>query len=280
MSDLHLEFYKLKFIMKPIPDDKDTNLILNGDIGYPFSLQYQDFIDHCSKEYKNVIITAGNHEYYQGKRNRKQITEINKKIQSIADSYDNVYYLQNTSICFDEDENFLGELDDLINTDRSFGIRYVIIGCTLWTDIPVYEILNVRTNMNDYYRIYKDSDTGLHENISVSNIIDLHQKSVEFIKDQLEKIKSCRDTLKDVKVIIMTHHSPTMKSVHRNDPLKHAYSSDLEYLIWVNPCIKYWVFGHTHINVTIRINETDCISNCRGYRSETIGFIQNKTILL
>ena len=69
----------------------------------------------------------------------------------------------------------------------------------------------------------------------------------------------------------MTHHAPTSKSVnieHSGQTLDYAYFSDLSDFILVNPSIKYWVHGHTHMNVDYMVGDCRVLSNQKGYRFE------------
>ena len=61
LSDIHLE--NIKTFELPL-DCSDQCLILAGDIGYPKSPEYMNFIQKCSSAFKYVIIITGNHEYY------------------------------------------------------------------------------------------------------------------------------------------------------------------------------------------------------------------------
>ena len=64
MSDLHLEFYNDN-VWKPIPNDqdKDTVLLLAGDIGV--GLSAKGWITEMCGRYKYVIYILGNHEFYK-----------------------------------------------------------------------------------------------------------------------------------------------------------------------------------------------------------------------
>lgn len=70
ISDIHLESRKKIPIIEKIKDI--DNLFLLGDIGIPGTDIYVKFMDWCSKNYKNVFIIYGNHEYYN-KNSKKSI---------------------------------------------------------------------------------------------------------------------------------------------------------------------------------------------------------------
>jgi predicted phosphodiesterase len=60
ISDVHLEF-GINDIMEQIPVLSDTICLL-GDIGYPDSINYKNFIYELSEKFKNVFVITGNHE--------------------------------------------------------------------------------------------------------------------------------------------------------------------------------------------------------------------------
>lgn len=54
-------------IINPIFPGK-SYLALLGDIGNPCLVNYGYFIDYYSKLFEHILIIAGNHEYYSGKK--------------------------------------------------------------------------------------------------------------------------------------------------------------------------------------------------------------------
>lgn len=68
LSDLHLEFSPNFYL------PKTGNVIaLLGDIGYPKSLIYREFITKLSKDYEHVLLITGNHEYYNKRKSYEKI---------------------------------------------------------------------------------------------------------------------------------------------------------------------------------------------------------------
>ena len=67
ISDIHLEMYK-----ENVSPDLFTKLIrpeapylaLCGDIGIPDFVNYENFLNWCSRRWTKVFLVAGNHEYY------------------------------------------------------------------------------------------------------------------------------------------------------------------------------------------------------------------------
>ena len=98
--------------------------------------------------------------------------------------------------------------------------------------------------------------------IDTQFILEQHQTSLSYIYDMVKN---------NDKVIVMTHHAPTSKSVnteHSGQSLDYAYFSDLSDIILDNPSIKYWVHGHTHMNVDYMVGDCRVLSNQRGYSFE------------
>lgn len=227
LSDLHLEmgtYYNIK--------PKAPYLLLAGDIGYPESQIFKDFIKQCSKKFNKVFYTSGNHEYYQTKENKKSIEEIDSIIKNICNQYNNVFYLQN-------------EYYDLDNNIR-------IVGSTLWSNV-----INTENLTNDYSYIYK-SDKN---NITINDTIEMFNNNKEYIQSIIQ--------YSDKPIIIITHHLPSYKMILPKFELseyKSYFASDLDNL-FKYPIIT-WVCGHSHGFNKIFINNIPCIMNGLGYPSE------------
>lgn len=103
LSDLHLEHCRR---LPQIPTVA-KNLALLGDIGYPRSQIYQDFLAQCSDRYQRVFLIAGNHEY-----DHARIRDTDRFLTALAREYGNVHFLQRSSMFVD---------------------GYKIAGTTLWT---------------------------------------------------------------------------------------------------------------------------------------------------
>ena len=78
-------------------------------------------------------------------------------------------------------------------------------------------------------------------------------------------------------VIVVSHHLPSqilVSDCFKGSSLNDAFSS--EQGNWIaGSNIKYWIYGHSHVNIPGRIGQTTFLSNQLGYvfdRPETIGF--------
>lgn len=235
-SDLHLEFGN--FVLRKLPDDHNSVLVLAGDIGVGTSAR--ELVEGAAKRFKHVIYVAGNHEFY----NRNHPVVI-RKWREISDSIENFSFLENETVTID-------------------GKKF--IGATLWSDynkenhVAMYA---ASYYMNDFRKIkYEGTGKSVAKPfrklapLTTERCLEMHRESLEFIKQEIEP--GC---------IVVTHHSPTLKGLgerqyRRGDNLMYAYYTDLEYLMG-NPML--WIFGHTHAPTNITIRNTDVISNPRGY---------------
>jgi predicted phosphodiesterase len=225
ISDIHLEMGTY-FNIKP----KAKYLLLAGDIGYPESRIYQDFMKQCSKKFDKVFYTSGNHEYYH--RN-KSIEEIDIIIKEICSQYDNIHYLQNDYYDFED-------------------LR--IVGSTLWSDVKDTDMM-----INDYSNIH----TADKQFITISDTLQMYNKNKEYIESIVESSQKpvliMTHHLPSYEMILPIFESSS-------SPCKSHFASNLDYLF--KKPVATWVCGHSHgFNKKI-INEIPCIMNSIGYPSE------------
>lgn len=247
ISDIHLEIENNFY-----PPKTGDSIVLLGDIGYPHTAEYQNFIYRLSKDYNHVFVIAGNHEYY---RRQKTYGFTNNLIREFTDRFENVHFLDNNFIVID-------------------GYRFV--GCTLWSNIPKDLGNTISNGMNDYRQIKKYTETPHKMKIPITwhDTNAWHHQSVEFIKEQLKIAET-----EEQAMVVFTHHSPTFTGTdgpQSTPELKHAFSSDLDYLIKL-PIIA-WCYGHLHYSTDFFLNGVHITSNQRGYPGEETNFIPGKYI--
>jgi len=228
VSDIHLEF----LTKLPAINVKAEVLCLAGDIGYPYSGIYKDFLVKMNMTFKKVFIITGNHEYYMlGKNACHTMDEINNKISSLIEEYN----LQNITFLNNSYEEYNG---------------YIFAGTTLWSKIPSQNINDIHS-MNDFKQI---------NNMSYDTYNMLHKLSNNFIQKLLKETKP---------VIMMTHHLPSFKLIHeqyKDNGLNFFYASECD-KYFVEP-IKAWIYGHTHTPSLNIINNIQFACNPKGYPSE------------
>ena len=103
ISDIHLEHR----IVLPVIPKRANYLALLGDIGYPNSKIYKEFLEYSSKNWDKVFLLSGNHEY-----DLYPFHDVDTQIKGLVSKYKNIHYLNDS-------EYSLGE--------------YSILGTTLWT---------------------------------------------------------------------------------------------------------------------------------------------------
>ncbi len=240
LSDIHLEFYK------KLPDDlikagADV-LCLAGDIGYPYSVIYEEFILRVSKIFKKVFLITGNHEYYNaGCNSNHTMEEIDNHIRDIIseNKLTNVTYLDN------EYEDYEG---------------YRFIGSTLWSKCD--ELLYI----NDFQAI-KDMTSKMYN--------ELHEISRDYLQSD-DIINS------PLPIIVITHHLPSFKLIadkYKNQINTNKYfasnSDDL-----FNVSIKVWIYGHTHIGGEKEIDGIKFVCNPVGYPGENSHKLKTKVLII
>lgn len=256
-SDVHIEFGSIELKNS---ENADV-LILAGDIFVSEylekynnekdnlrSLKIHDFFINCSKEFEYIILIAGNHTFYYG--------DFAKEIQQCKE---NLKYIKNLYIL---DNEFI-EINNVI-----------FIGSTLWTDMNQKDIKTIQKMkycMNDFIIIKNSNNIIEYKNwngekqykeakFTPEDAIEEFYKSIAFIESTIDQFKH-----KDI--VILTHHTPSYKSISpiysKDIIINGGYHSNCEFLMKSN--VKAWIFGHTHARHSYYINNVLLICNPRGY---------------
>lgn len=256
-SDIHLDFdvarsgsdfepNKSLWFPKSLKTDHETILIIAGDLWHahkPFDFQGYSWLKEVCKRFLAVVVVLGNHDFWGGniKKEYKNF-ELQKNKQKI----ENLFLLQN-------------------NIVRLGDIKFV--GGTLWTgygrgDIVCMDIS--QSFMNDFKHIKGGNILG---KIKPQEIYSEHEQTYKHIKS------NCVKEFADQKIWVVTHHSPTFRSLYQNHKNIEGqtqedcfYASNIENLI--NNDINVWVHGHIHKGNYYKIEDTRIISNPRGYFGE------------
>lgn len=258
-SDIHLDWYVAKgvpFWYPPeLPDDKDTILVLAGDlwIGTEF-IKWAEFswIEKVARRFKKVLIVLGNHDYWP--QGNLTIMNGGAKVNTMLQDMD-----INNVQCLDMNTYLEGE--------------FLFVGATLWTDMNKYDPLTMhlmsRAMTYDGKCVFDNN--GTQERFS-------SEKWVETFKKHRDYISHVVSQNKDKKIIIVTHHIPLL---NLNDPIyvdssdNGYYMSDLSDIILDNDHIVSWMYGHTHYPMDRMFpnyeEEGGCrmINNSLGYLGES-----------
>ena len=238
VSDLHLEFPENREWLAAHPLEVTGDILLiAGDTAYldkPESgsdtySQYS-FWDWASKNYKQVIVCLGNHDFY-GYYN----------LSTMPDGY-----------CKEIRPNVHAYYNKVIHLDLTD-----IIISTLWAHIEPYDAYQTERGVSDFYRIrYRG------HRLSADNFNTEHARCLAFIKEAVAK--SCAKTK-----IVLTHHVPTQLCTaeeFRGSTINGAFTVELgEYI--ADSGIDYWIYGHSHRNIDAQIGKTKIMSNQLGYIS-------------
>ncbi|MDY0248238.1 MAG: metallophosphoesterase [Methanosarcina mazei] len=196
-----------------------------------------------------VITIAGNHEYYG-----QVYPSHMKEIREAAAEFENVHFLENDVV----------EIGNV-----------VFLGCTLWTDCKLWEsgphaglssypetIEALQHSMTDYARI-TFFDGWRYRVLKPADLIKVHLDSVRWLKSQFEAFRGR-------KVVVITHHAPSFKSVpeiYQKDAISAGFASHLDELVESSGAA-LWIHGHNHGQSDYRIGKTRVICNSKGYPSE------------
>lgn len=246
VSDIHLEKCNVMPKNLPIKLHDCENLILAGDIGYPGSKIYKDFLLYCTNTWKNVFIIYGNHEYYTGKDKLTMNSVDNLSINFPS----NVYFMNNNVFYLYNDDNVTTTINkSIIETPIK------IIGSVLWSNISDI----TAKSLNDYRNIYMYKDVLLQPNYTRY----LFYINKEFLIKEL-KLEP------NIKCIIVTHHAthPLCQGHFQGSRLQDGYGTYIPELFEQKNLIAC-INGHSHSNINILLNNgIKLLSNCMGYKYE------------
>ena len=250
-SDLHLEF---QHITLNNTENADV-LVLAGDIctvkhfhSRPeMELAYHEFFKNVSEQFKHVLYVVGNHEHYH----YQFVHTVNDLKLKLAE-FKNIHVLDN-------------EVFDIEN--------YTFVGSTLWTDMndecPL--TMNAASFAMPDFKIVKYFDGVNYMKFTPQQSVREHTKSLKYIKHVIHNCND-KDYYLDREVIVVTHHSPSHKSIHpkfaHEELMNGAFHSKLDYMMEMADNVKLWIHGHTHDPFDYVIGITRVLCNPRGYPKE------------
>jgi len=222
------------------PETTADVVILAGDIGIG-----SRGID-WAKEYFNVpvLYVPGNHEYHDPSYS---MAEIKMEMQE-ACKESNVMLMDNKVVIIE-------------------GVRF--IGTTLWTDLKSIESV-----------LYCDADRIIVDYEVTKNAGGLIHFDRDYAQSLFEQNKAWLQSVLeqpfDGKTVVITHHSPSRRSIHpdyEGNEWNPCFVSDLESLM---DGVDLWIHGHTHSSLDYKLGNTRVVCNPRGYPDPIKG-IENDT---
>ena len=278
-SDLHLEHGGFSWS----PNWSGKVLALCGDI-LQVNLwdtprhkeEFDHFFNVVSEQFEHVLYVLGNHEYY-GSVKEDVVAKVREKLRT----WPNVQLLDNEHVDID-------------------GVRY--IGSTLWASannvnprtVSVLENIREFSIIRSNSRMVKSQKTEyemdpitnrpvtdakgmwvlksvtpvlMPDRLGVQGMVNMHNQCVAYLDRVLN------DAPKDLPVVVLTHHAPSIKSVRPpfNTPesfhLNGMFASECEHLIRVHRPVA-WLHGHLHNRIGYNLAKTLVVVSTKGYPQE------------
>lgn len=247
-------------LIPSLPDDKDTVLVLAGDIWeglrpFAFGLDKFSVFSELSARFKAVVVVLGNHDFYGEK-----IPRLYHKYREALAVFTNVHLLEAS-------EGFPSVVID--------GYRF--LGGTLWTNIrrgDPLAMVNFNTELGDDGR-FAWSDRRLirtspkYHKFDSRDWLQRHKLTMAKLEEQLVE--------GDEPAILVSHMASNVPPPHmrsrqlRSGDLSDAfYYSDLSGFFMQHPRIIMAIHGHTHdpLDYTPSEEGPRFICNPAGYRSQ------------
>lgn len=243
MSDLHLEHEEFD-LPEELPTDKDTVLVLAGDISVAYTFERSGavkFLEECSKRFKAIVYVFGNHEHYHGVYDISH-DEVRDRTKHIT----NLHILEKQSV----------EIDGV-----------VFLGATTWTDFDKANPLTLQ-GAAGYMRFdFGGSIRTLPDfmKLQAEDILTEHNKSRNWLFRYAEEAKE-----RGKKTVIIMHHGCTQESVHpkyRGMQGNGYFVSSMDReILEVQPDLI--IHGHVHDAFDYMVGDTRVVVNPRGYPME------------
>lgn len=242
LSDLHIEFYP--FDIPSMDDDKETVLILAGDIGVIYrAAELESFLRKAAAQFRAVVYVLGNHEFYRG---------IWPDALSALRAWglpDTIHILERQHV----------QIDDI-----------VFLGATFWSDFDAEDPATMRAaeqTLNDFHYIRVNQGTEAPEDcLRAHHVLADHKKTKLWLDSTLATFREAGQ-----RCVLVVHHGVSLHSIHetyRGNPLNGAFVSDcIDLLERHRP--ELVIHGHVHNSFDYTVGAgtpaTRIVANPRGY---------------
>lgn len=251
ISDLHIDINGK--LQRDMHFDPNAFYLIAGDISGD-RIQTTDFL--ISKNISGAFV-EGNHFGYNETADELKDTkqESNKILTKVFTDDFQLTFLENKMI----------EVNDCI-----------IVGGTLYTDFNLFNNKDLSTlvaskYLNDF-RYVKVLDKGNKiRRVNTTDYEKWFSETIAFI-DYVCKANPFK------KVVVLTHHAPSIQSVspeYKEDRLSSAYASNLEQFILDRPNIVAWCHGHVHSKADYMIGQCRVLAEPFGYYNENAMDLKN-----
>lgn len=239
-SDLHLEVGQ-QYSSFQVPASAPY-LVFAGDIGRLADYNsYLDFLRTQTEQFELVFLVLGNREFYTSTFTTG--LESARKLEKEPCLNGRLVLLHQTRY-------------DLPNS------RLVVLGCTLWSNVPAEASEIVKAKVKDFQKI--DGWTVGHHNAA-------HESDLSWLRQQIGSVqaenKERQKGESERLVLVVTHRAPLVSGTSSPDQAKNAWSPAFTDILsqgdWTN--VKAWIFGHTHYTTELKKGGVKVVSNQRGY---------------
>lgn len=220
-----------------VPLDEDL-VVLAGDIHT--RCRHEEIISQIP-ESTQIVMVAGNHEYY-----RMEFNTVNDWLKNLETKYANFKFLHNSST--------------VVN-----GVDFY--GGTMYTDFCLYGVDEHWASLSEAgkwindFRMTVIEDEGKWRQWSTTDHMDEHQRFVDGLQHWVRETEG-------KKRVVVSHFVPHPKAIHPrwgNSALNGYFTSDMDrYMGWEG----LWLYGHTHDSGDFMVGDTRCVGNPRGYGAE------------
>jgi len=240
MSDLHLETHP-SYTSYTFPQTT-PNLALLGDIGHVADSQLFTFLEDQLSRYSIVFYLLGNHDPYHMSFQlaRKKMREFQAKV--------------------DRRKIMLGKFVFLDQTRFDISDEVTILGCTLFSHVPLHQEFAVESRMVDFRDILR-WDVDKHN--------AAHESDLNWLNDQVGRMAVDEPHRR---IVIFSHHSPSTDPRsrdprHEGSEVSSGFVTDLRgEECWRRSNVVAWAFGHTHYNCEFQDEGGKSImTNQKGY---------------
>ena len=245
LSDLHLEVPKnvRYFKENKIKSCGDLLIIAGDTMCWDENTLKNPFWDDLASAFAQVLVIAGNHEFYKG----YDIVSVQSCLQGAIRENINWYY--NKSVVID-------------------GVQIIL--STLWSHISSDISDRIRSYVNDFSCIQYAGQL-----LTIDQYNEENRSCIDFITGELQKDYSKR--------IVVTHHAPILEAINenvRNSWFATLYANSLNELIRANNNY-YCIYGNSHSGMqAFNHHDTTLVTNPCGYLSkkENLSFDPNMII--